>query len=291
LDPATILKLVLLLGVVLLVLAIGLRARPHESLLLVQRPELGVPAMVTMFVLQPAFVLLLVWGLDLQKGVGAALLAFSVAPVLPPWAKKGYALGAASGYVIGLEILATVASIVVVPVMIWIVNAVFGVQTARDPWSVEIMLLVTIGLPLAAGMGFAKVKPALAPRLAFLADRAGTIVLLIGGVVLLVARGRNIVDVTGRGTIVVSVLVIAFGLLAGHLVGGPDAGRRGALASANVSRHPGVALLLASSAMPDHVPAVTGAVLLYLIASMVVPIPYERWLKRTAAAGAIQELP
>jgi bile acid:Na+ symporter, BASS family len=281
LDPATLLKLVLLLGIVLLVVAIGLRARPHESLLLVQRPGLGLPAMATMFVLQPAFVLLLVWALDLQKGVGAALLAFSVAPVLPPWAKKGYALGASSDYVIGLEILATIVSIFAIPVMIGVVNGVFGVDTALDPWAVELMLLVTIGLPLAVGMGLARFRPGGAPRLAFLADRAGTIVLLVGGVVLLVARGRNILDVTGRGTIGVSVLVIGFGLLAGHLAGGPDPRRRGALASANVSRHPGVALLLASGALPEHVHAVVGAVLLYLLASMIVPIPYERWLKRT----------
>ena len=283
--PATILKLVLVLGVVLLVLAIGLRSRPENSLLLLLRPDLGARALAAMFVLQPAFVLLVVWLLDLRTGVGAALLGFAVAPVLPPWAKKGYALGAASDYVIGLEVLATVASIFVVPVMVWIVNGVFGVQTARDPWSVELMLLVTIGLPLAVGMGLGRFRPGSAPRLAFLADRAGSVLLLLGGVVLLVAQGRNILAVTGRGTIVVSVLIIGFGLLVGHLLGGPDPGKRGALASANVSRHPGVALLLGSSAFPEHVPAVTGAVLLYLVASMVVPIPYERWLKRAAAGG------
>ena len=283
-DPATILKLVLVLGVVLLVLAIGLRSRPEDSLLLLRRPDLGGRALAAMFVLQPAFVLLLVWLLDLQKGVGAALLGFAVAPVLPPWAKKGYALGAESGYVIGLEVMATAASILVVPIMIWIVNVVFGVQTARDPWSVELMLLVTIGLPLAVGMGVGRFRPASAPRLAFLADRAGSALLLLGGVVLLVARGRDILAVTGRGTIVVSLVIIGFGLLVGHLLGGPDLTKRGALASANVSRHPGVALLLASSALPEHVPAVTGAVLLYLIASMVVPIPYERWLKKSTAA-------
>ena len=198
-DPATILKLVLVLGVVLLVLAIGLRARPDDSLLLLRRPDLGARALATMFVLQPAFVLLVVWLLDLRKGVGAALLGFAVAPVLPPWAKKGYALGAASDYVIGLEVLATVASIFVVPVMVWIVNGVFGVHTARDPWSVELMLLVTIGLPLAVGMGLGRFRPASAPRLAFLADRAGTVLLLLGGVVLLVARWRDILAVTGRG--------------------------------------------------------------------------------------------
>ncbi len=280
-DPATIVKLVLLLGIVLMTAAIGLRVRPEDTLSLVRRPEEAARALVTMFVVQPAFVLFLVWLLDLRQGVGAALLAFTVAPVLPPWAKKGYALGAASDYVIGLEVLATVASIFVVPVMIWIVNAVFGVRTARDPWSVELMLLVTIGLPLAVGIGLGRLRPASAERLSFLADRAGIVTILIGGVMLLVGLWRNIVDVTGRGTIVVSVLVIAFGLLAGHLLGGPGQGKRGALASANVSRHPGLALLLATGAMPDHVPAVTGGVLLYFIASWIVPIPYERWLKRS----------
>jgi BASS family bile acid:Na+ symporter len=283
LDPATILKLLLVVGVVLLVLAIGLRPRSGDSLLLLRRPELGVRALAAMFILQPAFVLLLVWFLDLREGVGAALLGFAVAPVLPPWAKKGYALGAGSDYVIGLEVMATGASILVVPIMIWIVNGVFGVHTARDPWAVEVLLLVTIGLPLAVGMGVGRFRPASAPRLAFLADRIGTVFLALGGVMLLVARWRDILAVTGRGTIAVSVLIIGFGLLVGHLLGGPDPRRRGALASANVSRHPGVALLLASSALPEHVPAVTGAVLLYLVASMVVPIPYERWFKRAMA--------
>jgi BASS family bile acid:Na+ symporter len=284
-EPATILTLVLVLGVVLIVLAIGLRARPRDSLGLLRDPGLAGRALTAMFVLQPAFVLLVVWLLDLQKGVGAALLAFTVAPVLPPWAKKGYALGASSDYVLGLEVLATVASLVAVPVMIVIVYRVFGVQTELDPWSVELMLLVTIGLPLAVGMGAARFWPAPAPRLAFLADRAGSVLLLVGGVILLVARGRQILAIVGQGTIVVSAVVIGFGLLVGHLLWGPGPGNRGALASATVSRHPGVALLLGSSALPEHAPAVVGAVLLYLIASMLVPIPYERWLKRQVAGA------
>ncbi len=287
-DPATILTLVLLAGVVLLTVAVGLRARPGDALHMLRRPDQGLRAFLTMFLVQPAFVLLVVWALDLRKGVGAAFLAFGVAPVLPPWAKKGYALGAANDYVIGLEVLSAVGSIVVVPVWIWIVNGVFGVRTAVDPWSVELMLLVTLGLPLAVGMGLGRWKPVAAPRLAFLSDRAGLAFLLVGGVVLLVARGRTIVDVTGRGTLVVAVLVIAFGLLAGHVLGGPGPGKRGALASANVSRHPGLALLLASAAMPDHLPAVTGGVLVYFIGSWIVPIPYERWLKRQPGVGGAE---
>lgn len=284
-DTSQLLGLWLFAGVAPLVVAVGMRARPRDSLLLLRRPDLGVPAMATMFVLQPACVLLVVWGLDLRAGVGAALLAFSVAPVLPPWGKKGYALGAATDYVIGLELLSAVVTFIAVPVWIWIAKGVFGVLAVRDPWSVEIILLATIGLPIALGMGIARYRPASAERTAFLVDRVGGIILLTGMVALVAHRWRAMFDVIGGGTLAVILLVIAIGLLAGHVMGGPDPRRRGALASANVSRHPAVALLLATGALPDYQSAVLGTVILYLLAVMIVPIPYERWLKRTTGDG------
>ncbi len=284
-DTSQLLGLWLFAGVAPLVVAVGMRARPGASLLLLRRPELGVPAMVTMFVLQPAFVLLVVWGLDLRPGVGAALLAFSVAPVLPPWGKKGYAPGAATDYVIGLELLSAVVTMIAVPVWIWIAQGVFGVLTVREPWSLEIILLATIGLPMALGMGITRYRPASAERTAFLVDRVGGIILLTGMVALVALRWRAMFDVVGRGTLAVILLVIAVGLLVGHVVGGPDPRRRGALASANVSRHPAVALLLATGALPDYQSAALGTVILYLLAVMLVPIPYERWLKRTTGDG------
>ena len=45
-NPETILKLVLLLGVVLLVVAIGVRARLQEPLLLLRKPALALRAML-----------------------------------------------------------------------------------------------------------------------------------------------------------------------------------------------------------------------------------------------------
>ena len=283
-NPAIILKLVLLLGVVLLVVAIGIRARLEEPLLLLRRPALALRAMVAMYVALPAFVLLLAWLLPLQEGVGAALLGFAVAPVLPPWAKKGAAVGGQADYVIGLEVLSSGVALLVVPLMIWIVYRVFGVETALEPLAVEQVLLVTVAAPLALGMGLARLRPGAAPRLAALADRAGAVVLLLGGVVLLVARGREILAVIGQGTLVVTVAVIAFGLLVGHLLGGPDPGNRGALASATVFRHPAIALLLASGAFPERESTVIGTVLLYLLAALLLAIPYERWRKQVVSA-------
>ena len=168
--------------------------------------------------------------------------------------------------------------------MIWIVYRMFGVATALDPLAVELVLLVTVAAPLALGMGLARLYPGAAPRLAALADRVGGVVLLLGVVVLLIVHGRTILGVIGQGTLVVTVAVVGFGLLVGHLIGGPDPGNRGALASATVSRHPAIALLLASGAFPQHEATVIGTVLLYLLAALLLAVPYERWRKQVVGA-------
>lgn len=278
-NPETILKLVLLLGVALLVVAIGIRARQEDLLWLLRKPGLALRAMAAMYVALPAFVLLVAWCVPLKMGVAAVLLGFAVAPVLQPWAKKAAAAGGQSNYVIGLEVLSCGVALLVVPLMIWIGYRLFGVATVLEPLAVELVLLATVAVPLALGMGLARLCPSAAPRLAALADRVGGVVLLLGLVVLLGAQGRAILGVIGQGTLVVTVAVVAFGLLVGHLLGGPDPGNRGALASATVHRHPAIALLLASGAFPEHESTVIGTVLLYMLASLLLAVPYERWRK------------
>jgi len=277
-NPA-IITVVLLLGVVLLVTSIGIRVRLEEPLLLLRRPALALRAMVAMYLALPAFVLLLVWFVPLQTGVGAVLLGFAVSPVLPPWAAKGAAVGGQPDYVIGLQVLSSVFALLVVPIMIWIGYRMFGVQTVLDPLAVELVLLVTVAVPLALGMGIARLRPGAAPRLGAIADRVGGVTLMLGAVLLLIVHGREILDVIGQGTLLAIVAVVAFGLLVGHLLGGPDPGNRGALASATVLRHPAVALLLASGAFPEHAATVIGTVLLYLLAALLIAVPYERWRK------------
>lgn len=280
-----ILNLVLLLGIVLLVVAIGIRARLEDPLLLLHRPALAVRAMLAMYVVLPAFVLLLVWLLPLQVGVGAVLLGFAVSPVLPPWAPKGVAVGGKADYVIGLQLLSTVVALLVAPLMVWIANRTFGVVAPFDPMAMVMALLLTVAAPLAIGMGITRFRPGPAPRLADLANRAGGVLLLLGVVVLLIVQGRAILGAIGQFTLFAIVAVVVFGLLVGHLLGGPDPGNRGALASATILRHPAVALLLASGVFPGHEATVTGAVLLYLLIALLLNVPFERWRKSKSVAS------
>ncbi len=275
-TPQTLLKLLLLSGVVLLVIAIGLRARLRQPLLVLRQPQLALRAVVAMYGALPLLVWLVVALLPLRPGVGAALLALAVSPVLPPWAKKGRALGGDDDYVIGVQLLSCAVSLLVVPLMIGLGARWFGVETVLAPWAVEKVLLITVAAPLAVGLALARLRPAAAPRLAVWAEKAGNLLLLPGVVALLALQGRAILAAVGQGTIALIALMVAVGLLIGHSLGGPEPGRRWALASATVSRHPAVALALASGAMPEHQPTVLGTVLLYLICALLLPIPLER---------------
>ena len=278
-DPAAVLKPVLLLGVVLMVVGIGARVRLEDPLLLLRRPALTLRSLLAMYVLFPSLVLLLIWLLPLRQGVGAVLLGFAVSPVLPPWAKKGSVFGAKIDYVIGLELLSTAVSLLLVPLMIAMVEQLFGVATVLDPRAMLLVLLATVVLPLGLGIGISRFFPRTAPRLAAIFDRLGSVVLLFGAVVLLGLHGPKMLMVIGEGTVLIILLVIVLGLLFGELLGGPDRGIRGALASATVSRHPAIALLLASGAFPQLQPTLIGTVLLYLLTSLLLPVLLMRWLK------------
>jgi len=89
-------------------------------------------------------------------------------------------------------------------------------------------------------------------------------------------RGFTLLEVL---LVLIILVVIVFGLLFGELLGGSDRGIRSALGSATVSRHPAIALLLASGAFPQQQATVIGTVLIYLLASIMLPILLMRWPK------------
>jgi BASS family bile acid:Na+ symporter len=78
---------------------------------------------------------------------------------------------------------------------------------------------------------------------------------------------------------------VAIGLVAGHLLGGPDPGDRMVLALATASRHPGVALAIAAANFPQE-SRVMGAILLYFLISLIVEVAYLAWRRRQLAGVA-----
>ena len=78
---------------------------------------------------------------------------------------------------------------------------------------------------------------------------------------------------------------VLVGLAVGHFLGGPGEDDRTVLAIATASRHPGMAIAVATASFPEQ-KLVTPAVIMYLIVCGLVSLPYVRWRKRCAAATA-----
>jgi bile acid:Na+ symporter, BASS family len=282
-DPVTIVKLVVIAGIFLIVVSIGLRARPSDALALVRQPVLGTRAMVAMFVAVPAFVLMITALFPINQALRAALLAISVSPMPPILPKKELKAGADGDYTIGLQVLATLVSIAVVPFMLLAVSAVFGVTGSFPALAMSKTLAITVGVPLAVGMAAGKYLPERRESLANLAGRLGGVAIAIGGAAILVTQIKTILALIGGGVLMMTAAIIGFALLVGHLLGGPDEGNRTALAVAASARHPGVAITLATAAFPEHAPEIVAIVLLFLLSNLVLTIPYLRWRRRSPA--------
>ena len=80
-------------------------------------------------------------------------------------------------------------------------------------------------------------------------------------------------------------LIVTFAvgaLLIGHVLGGPDPRERTALAIATVTRHPGLALFMATASFPNL--PVLPPILSVIVGCVIVSIPYTAWRKRVLAA-------
>jgi BASS family bile acid:Na+ symporter len=87
-------------------------------------------------------------------------------------------------------------------------------------------------------------------------------------------------SVSREGTLTALVVITLIWLTVGHLLGGPDEDDRTGLAFATASRHPGVAMAVASLTGEPLAPI---GVLLAVVVSELAMVPYKLWRKRLRA--------
>lgn len=281
-DPASLIKFAIVGSIILIVLAIGLSAPPGSIRAGFRNPGAIARAMLAMFVAMPAFTLFITWLLPLEPAARIALLALAVSPMPPILPAKEQKLGGTMDYALSIQVAASVTALLAAPVLLLIAEQIFGREAGYDPFGVTRTILVTIVIPLAAGIGLAALAPRLAGRLAGPARAVG-MALLLGGLVLVIWKAwPGIAAAAVSATMIAVGLMTFFGLAVGHALGGPGAGSRHALAVATASRHPGVAIGLAAAANLTGREPVVAVVLLYLLAGIVLAAPYSRWAKGRA---------
>jgi len=280
----TIVRLGLLASIWLMVLSLGARADPAAALFLFRRPAKLAQALTAMFVVVPAFAVLLAWAAPVPAAIRFAIVVMSVGPVPPILPFKQMKAGGDEGYAIGLLVAASLASIALTPWLVAIGAGLLGAGAAVAPLQVASTLALTVGLPLAAGMVLRFAAAGLAQGVSQVAQRVGSLLLLAVFATMVAGAWREIAGLFGDGAVVAIAAMVAVGLLAGHLLAGPR--HRAALALAAASRHPGVALSIAAISYPEQSKPITAAILLYLLVTALVTGPYVRWASGRAAALA-----
>jgi BASS family bile acid:Na+ symporter len=276
---ATLIPLAIQLSLALLVFSIGLAATVGDATYLFRRPKLLIRSLLSMNVVMPLFAAMLAASFDLRPVVKGALVLLAVSPLPPIFPKKALKAGGAFSYTIGLLVAATLVSIVFIPLALELLQRAFDIPLQMSPAAVVPLVLWNLLLPLAIGIAVHRLAPGFA-------ERAGKPIAQVAGILLIVALlpilfkvWPAMVSLIGNGTVVAMLVFALVGFAAGHLLGGPDPENRTVLALSTATRHPGIAIAIASANFPDQKLA-PAAVLLYLLVSGIACKPYLIWAAR-----------
>ncbi len=275
----TLILLAVKASIVLSVFAIGLASRVEDTLFLLRQPRLLMRSALAINIAMPLVAAAMAWAFDLPKSVEVALVALAVSPVPPLLPKKQMKAHGEPSYAIGLLVAAALVAVLFVPIAVELVGLAFQLPLSMDPWTVAKLVFATVLAPLLAGIFVRRLWPAIAASYARPIGLTANIVLILCALAILATAWPAIVDLTGTGAVWAVAAFVAIGLAIGHWLGGPDPNHRTVLALATASRHPGVALAIASANFPGD-KAVLPALLLYLLAATVLAVPYVMWRKR-----------
>lgn len=270
-----IVMLALQLSIMSTVFGFGLKATTADLLYLVRRPALLARSLLAVFVIMPVVAVALVELFAFPQPVEIVLIALAISPVPPLLPKKEAKAGGKASYGLGLMAMLALVSIVVVPLAAAILERYFGRPLTMPPGAIAAVVLKSALVPLAAGMVVRATFPAVARRLEDVVVLIVKLLMPASIVALLVAALPAMWAFIGSSTVLALAMFTVAGLAIGHLLGGPDPDHSVVLGLSTACRHPAIAFAFASANFPDQ--RFGALILLYLIVSAIIGIPYARW--------------
>jgi BASS family bile acid:Na+ symporter len=267
-------KLAVLVFVVACMAAAGLGLSVRDVVAPLRRARLVLLAVIANFVVAPAlaFALTEVVPLDRPYATGLLLLGGAAgAPFLPKLAQLAKGDFAFS---VGLMLLLTVGSVVFMPVVLPLLIP----GLSADPWPLLRPLLVTMLLPLLAGMAVRRRSEWWSSRLRPVFGLVSNVSMILAVVLLIGLNFGAMIGTFGSGAVAVAVLFVALVLAVGYALGGPSPGTRSVLGLGTGQRNVAAALVIATQNFTD--PGVVVMILVSTLAGLVVLLPAARHLAR-----------
>ena len=273
-----IILLVLKISIILSLLAIGLKSTFADAAFLFRKPGHLARAILAMYVIMPIVALLIAYSFNLNPVVKIALVVLSVSPIPPILPNKMFKAGGKEDYTIGLLADTSLLAIIFIPLILAVFQQLIKIPLRMTAASVASQVLSTLIVPLLVGIAIRTFLPNVAERIAKPLSLVATVLLILGFLPVLFGSLRAILSLIGDGTLIGLAAFALIGIIVGHFLGGPETENRPVLALATSSRHPAIAIAIANANFPDQ-KLVAPAVLLYLILSIVLAVPYLNWVK------------
>jgi BASS family bile acid:Na+ symporter len=270
--------LIVQLSLILVVAAIGLQSRWSDLAFAFRQPVTLLKAVVAVNIAVPLAAAILIELFPMDPTIKYGIVLMAVSPVAPLVAGKMIKAGAEHSYSVGLYVAFTLLTIVVVPITLVILSAIFAGNAYITPSAVSGLMITSVFLPLCAGLIVRTVVPTFAERMAPIFSLVGNLALLAFIIFVVATSGPELLELLGDGTLLVIVLTLVAGIAAGHWLGGPTLPNRVALALAAATRHPGLAILIIKTNMPH--PRAIAAVVLFLIVGVIVSGAYQALVRR-----------
>ena len=274
----TIQQLVMLglqVSIVLTVFGYGLRTKAADLLFVVKQPGLLVRSLLSVFVIMPAIAFALARLFTIKEVIEISLLALAISPVPPLLPLKETQAGGQASYGLGLLTLLALLSIPAASLSIEVLERLSNRPLAIEATAIARVAVISVLGPMAAGLIVRIIAPGIAKRIVGSVSLGARVLLAVGVIALAAGVWRSVWEATGGGGILAIVVFVVAGLSVGHLLGGPQRRQSVVLGLSTACRHPAIAFTIASTNFPDQ--SFGGAIILYLLVSTVIGIPYVKW--------------
>jgi BASS family bile acid:Na+ symporter len=277
----TAVEIVLGAGLALMVFAFSMRAGKEDFDFVTSERRLFLISLLSIFVLAPTVAIAVIYWVEppLVVRVAIASMSISIIPPLMPW-KQLQARGD-QHYAVGLTLAAAILAVFFVPAGADLLGRINHHPYGVPPGEIASYVFIIVVLPFALGIAVGYRWKGFSTRIAIPLIRIGGIGTLIATGVVLISAVPDIPGVIGTKTLLAMILFNVLALGIGHLLGGPDPERATVLGLSTASRHPAVALTIASVNYPGE--KFTAAVMLCVAVNLVVTTPYLRWQTRRYA--------
>lgn len=280
-DFKTLVPLLAQFALILVVASFGLKARAHDVFATMRDTRLIFRGVLAVNIIVPiaAITICLLLPIGAAVRIGVIIMAISpLAPALPAKMANG---DFSTSKAVGLYVALILIAVVLVPLTVALLDAIFPADVSIAVGPLAKLVVISILLPICAGIAIGSWAPDVAGLIARLATIAGVTVLALMVALVLYTQALPILALIGNGSLFAIIVTVASGIVAGHLLGLPDRERSNALAMAASIRHPGIAAMIFRSNFNDS--RTMSTIILFLLASLLLTAPYQWWVRRQRA--------